>query len=95
MKVRTLLVVLLASLSLPLIELPECAGLYDDVSNDFIVVPSRVEPRVCARSVRAHLFAALLSQARPVLTVFPSLLLNAPIRSGARSVLNIISVQKK
>ena len=94
MKVRLLLVVVLVSLSLPCIELPEWAGIFDDVSNDF-VVPSRVERPVCARSVRAHHFAALLSQARTVLTVFPSPLLNAPMRSGARSVLNIISVQKK
>ena len=95
MKVRLLLVVVLASLSLLCIELPEWAGIYDDVSNDFIVVASRVEWPVCARSAWARRFAALLSQARPVLTVFPSFLLNAPIRSGARSVLNIISVQKK
>ena len=95
MKVRLLLVVVLASLSLACIELPEWAGIFDDVSNDFIVVPSRVERAVCARSVWAHQFAALLSQARTVLTVFPSLLLNASIRSGGRSVLEIISVQKK
>jgi hypothetical protein len=95
MKVRLLLVVVLVSLSLPCIELPEWAGIFDDVSNDFIVVPSRVERPVCARSLRAPHFAALFSQARTVLTVFPSPLLNAPIRSGARSVLNIISVQKK
>ncbi|HKF02525.1 MAG TPA: hypothetical protein VKB49_09430 [Candidatus Sulfotelmatobacter sp.] len=37
MKVWLLLVVVLASLSLLCIELPEWAGIYDDVSNDFIV----------------------------------------------------------
>ena len=95
MKVRLLLVVVLASLSLTCSELPEWAGIYDDVSYDLIFVPSRVERAVCARSVRAHQFAVLLSQARTVLTVFPSLLLNASIRSGGLSVLEITSVQKK
>jgi len=95
MNVRLLLVVVLASFSLSYGELPKWAGIYDDVSCDFIFVPSRVERAVCARSVRAHQFAVLLSQARTVPTIFPSLLLNAPIRSGGRSVLEIISVQKK
>ena len=95
MKVLLLLVVLLASFSLPRSELSDWAGIYDDVSYDFIFVRSRVERAVCARSVRAHQFASFLSQASTVLTVVPSPLLNIEIRSEGRSVLEITSVQKK
>ena len=95
MRVGFLLVVALVILSLPCIELPECIGMYDDASNDFIVVQSQVGRPVCAPSVRAQHFAAANLQRRAVLTLFSSPLRSAPIPREGRSVLNVISIQKK
>ena len=95
MKVGLLLVVALVTLSLPCIELPECAGMYDDVSNDFIVAPSRVETSVCEPRALAQHFAAIPLNDRAISTIFSSVLRSAPNPRGGRSVLSVISIQKK
>ena len=94
MRVGFILVVALATLSLPCVELPECAGIYDNVSNDFIVAPVD-RTTVCQQSVQPLAFDAVHPDSYGVFLVFPSPFLNDATLRDARSILNLLSVQKK
>jgi hypothetical protein len=94
MKLGLFLVVALLTLSLPCIELPECAGAYDDVSNDFIA-QSQVQTPICPPSVQVQHSAATHLEQGTVTNVFSSLLRSAPLPRPGRSVLDLISIQKK
>jgi len=43
MRVKFFLIVALVIFTLPCVELPAWAGMYDDASNDFVLAPSRRE----------------------------------------------------
>lgn len=95
MRVGVFLIIALIALSLPSMELPELAGMYNDASNDFFVMPSRAELPACAASVGAPHFAETNLNLHGVSITFPSPLPCAPIPHEARLVLNLISIQKK
>jgi hypothetical protein len=95
MRVGMFVIVALIALSLPCMELPELAGMYNDASNDFFVMPSRAERPVCAASVGAPHFAEASLNLRGVSITLQSPFRCAPIPHEARLVLNLISIQKK
>jgi hypothetical protein len=43
MRVKFFLIVALVVFTLPCMEFPEWAGIYDDASNDFVLAPTRTE----------------------------------------------------
>ena len=95
MRVRLFLLVTLITLSLPCLELPELAGMCDDASNDFLVMPSRAEGLACASAVWKPHFADARSNPDGLFIAFASSFPSAPIPHVTRSVLSLISVQKK
>ena len=95
MRVGMFVVIALIALSLPCMELPELAGMYNDASNDFFVMPSRAERPVCTASAGVPHFAESSLNLHGVSITLPSRFPCARIPHEARVVLNLISVQKK
>jgi len=89
------LIVVLIALSLPCMELPELAGMYNDVSNDFFVMPSRAERPFCTASADVPHFADSSLNPHRVSIPLRSPFSYAPIPHEDRLVLKLISVQKK
>ena len=95
MRVGLFLIVALIALSLPCMELPELAGMYNDASNDFFVLPLRAARPVSSAGVWAPRFAGASVNLLGVRINLQSPLPCAPTPHGARLTLNLISAQKK
>ena len=95
MRVGMFVVIALIALSLPCMELPELAGMYNNASNDFFVMPSRAERPVCTASAVVPHVTESSRNLHWVSIPLRSPFSYASIPHEDRLVLKQISVQKK
>lgn len=95
MRVNLFLIVAIVALSLPCVELPEWAGMYDDASNDFVLLPSRVEAPIFATAGSTPRLRAGHVDLDPQLIIFTSLFADIPFANESHSLLDRLTVQKK
>jgi len=95
MRVILFIIIATVAFGLPCVELPEWARIYDDATNDFVLLTSRVERPVCAAAAPTlRLRAAHLDRDSLLVILAPSLA-GIPIAGESHSLMVLLTVQKK
>ena len=94
MRVRIFLIFALIILTMPCMELPEWAGMYDDASNDFVIAPAKTELPAHARPSATHLPARHVNRRTPTAATTTSFI-SASVPNETDFLSNLVAIQKK
>ena len=96
MRVILFIIIATVAFGLPCVELPEWARIYDDATNDFVLLTSRVERPDCAAAAPTlRLRAAHLDRGDSLLVILAPSLAAIPIAGESHSLMVLLTVQKK